>query len=87
MSRQPPRFASLRRGSQRKRSLAGTREVVANAAREGFLSGLNGVLVIGAVLAFAGAALALWLVRENEIERDQPQLVAAGEQALEASAG
>jgi EmrB/QacA subfamily drug resistance transporter len=65
----------------------GTREVVANAAREGFLSGLNGVLVIGAVLAFAGAALALWLVRENEIERDQPQLVAAGEQALEASAG
>jgi EmrB/QacA subfamily drug resistance transporter len=65
----------------------GTREVVANAAREGFLSGLNGVLVIGAVLAFAGAALALWLVREDEIERDQPQLVAAGEQALEASAG
>lgn len=63
----------------------GTREVVANAAREGFLSGLNAVLVIGAVLAFAGAALALWLVREHEIERDQPQLAAA-EQPLEASA-
>jgi EmrB/QacA subfamily drug resistance transporter len=65
----------------------GTREVVANAAREGFLSGLNAVLVIGAVLAFVGAALALWLVREHEIERDQPQVVAAGERALEASAG
>src|SRR5256885_1072157 len=62
----------------------GTRGVVANAAREGFLSGLNTILVAGAVLAFAGAALALWLVREHEIERDQ--LVPAGE-ALEASAG
>jgi EmrB/QacA subfamily drug resistance transporter len=56
---------------------SGTRAVVVNAAREGFLSGLNTILVIGAVLAFAGAALALWLVREHEIERDQPELVAA----------
>ena len=55
----------------------GTRGVVANAAREGFLSGLNTILVIGAVLAFAGAAFALWLVREHEIERDQPELTAA----------
>ena len=55
----------------------GSRAVVANAAREGFLSGLNTILVIGAVLAFVGAALALWLVREHEIERDQPELVAA----------
>src|SRR5437764_533853 len=53
------------------------RGVVANAAREGFLSGLNTILVIGAVLAFAGAAFALWLVREHEIERDQPELTAA----------
>jgi hypothetical protein len=28
------------------------------------------VLTIGAVLAFAGAILALWLVREREIERE-----------------
>jgi branched-subunit amino acid permease len=55
----------------------GTRELVASATREGFLSGLNSILVIGALLAFAGAVLALWLVREHEIERDQPELIAA----------
>ncbi|MEV4616163.1 MFS transporter [Kitasatospora sp. NPDC049258] len=53
---------------------AESREAVARAAREGFLSGLNTVLTLGALLAFAGAALALWLVRESEIERDvQPE--------------
>jgi hypothetical protein len=48
----------------------GARQAVAHAAREGFLSGLNEVLLIGGVVAFAGAALALWLVRESEIERE-----------------
>ncbi len=47
----------------------GARAAVANATRQGFLSGLNTILVIGSLLAFAGAALALWLVREHEIER------------------
>jgi hypothetical protein len=28
------------------------------------------VLLLGAVLSFAGAVLALWLVREREIERE-----------------
>ncbi|MGH2955052.1 MAG: MFS transporter [Solirubrobacterales bacterium] len=52
---------------------------VSNAVSEGFLAGLNDVLTIGALLSFAGAALALWLVREREIERqplepeDEPQ--------------
>jgi predicted MFS family arabinose efflux permease len=64
----------------------GTRELVANATREGFLSGLNAILVIGALLAFAGAILALWLVREREIEREQPELAAAPQEELEASA-
>jgi EmrB/QacA subfamily drug resistance transporter len=49
----------------------GARALVENATRQGFLSGLDTVLVIGSVLAFAGAALALWLVREHEIEREQ----------------
>ncbi|HSJ18530.1 MAG TPA: hypothetical protein VK920_10590, partial [Solirubrobacterales bacterium] len=40
------------------------------AANEGFLAGLNEVLVIGALVAFAGAVLSLWLVRESEIERE-----------------
>jgi EmrB/QacA subfamily drug resistance transporter len=55
----------------------GARAVVANATRDGFLSGLNTILVIGAALAFAGALLALWLVREHEIEREQPELIGA----------
>jgi hypothetical protein len=54
--------------------------------RQGFLSGVNTILVIGAVLAFAGAALALWLMREHEIGRDQPELAAAAQDQLEASA-
>jgi len=49
----------------------GTRALVENATRQGFLSGLDTILVIGSLLAFAGAALALWLVREHEIEREQ----------------
>jgi Major Facilitator Superfamily len=49
---------------------AQAQEVVANAANQGMLAGLNLVLVLGAVLSIAGAALALWLVREDEIERE-----------------
>src|SRR5215207_7232348 len=45
------------------------RETVSNAAREGFLTGLNDVLTLGAVVSIAGAVLALWLVRERDIER------------------
>jgi EmrB/QacA subfamily drug resistance transporter len=62
------------------------RGVVASATREGFLSGLNAILVIGALLAIAGSAVALWLVREQQIERDQPELATAPEQQLEALA-
>ena len=53
----------------------GARALVADATRQGFLSGLNTILVLGALLAFAGAALAAWLVREHEIERGQPELL------------
>jgi EmrB/QacA subfamily drug resistance transporter len=45
-------------------------QAVAHAAREGFLAGFNDVLVLGGVLSLAGAVLALWLVREREIERE-----------------
>ncbi|HEU4980877.1 MAG TPA: MFS transporter [Solirubrobacterales bacterium] len=60
---------------------------VANAAGEGFLTAFNDVLTLGALLCFAGAALALWLVREREIEREptevegEPQSEAAPEAA------
>jgi EmrB/QacA subfamily drug resistance transporter len=46
------------------------REQVSHAAGQGFLTGLNDVLALGGVLALAGAVLALWLVRESEIDRE-----------------
>jgi EmrB/QacA subfamily drug resistance transporter len=46
------------------------RHLVSDAAGQGFITGLNDVLMIGALLSFAGAVLALWLVREREIERE-----------------
>jgi EmrB/QacA subfamily drug resistance transporter len=46
------------------------RHSVSSAAGEGFLTGLNGVLTLGALVAFAGAVLALWLVRERDIARE-----------------
>ncbi|MGI8945244.1 MAG: MFS transporter [Thermoleophilaceae bacterium] len=48
---------------------APARGQVANAAREGFLSGFNEILVLGAGLSFAGALLALWLVRQGDMRR------------------
>lgn len=49
---------------------AGTRDTVTHAAQQGFLAGFNEILLIGAGLSIAGAIVALWLVREHEIERD-----------------
>jgi len=48
----------------------GARQTAVSAAGEGFLSGFNEVLTLGGLVAFAGAVLALWLVREGEIERE-----------------
>jgi len=48
----------------------GMRHSVGDAAREGFLSGFNDVLTLGALVAFAGAVAAFALVRERDIERD-----------------
>jgi EmrB/QacA subfamily drug resistance transporter len=45
------------------------RQLVANAADQGFLTGLNAVLTLAALLSFAGAVLVLWLVRERNLER------------------
>jgi EmrB/QacA subfamily drug resistance transporter len=63
-------------------------QAVATAAGEGFLAGLNEVLVIGALLSFAGAVLAAWLVREREIEREpvEPETERDGEALPEAAA-
>jgi EmrB/QacA subfamily drug resistance transporter len=42
---------------------------VQSAAEQGFLHGLNEILLLGALLAFAGSAAALWMIREGDIER------------------
>jgi len=54
---------------------AGSREQVADAAREGFLAGFNNISVLGGVLAFAAAIGAFWLVRERDIERGEVEIV------------
>jgi hypothetical protein len=52
------------------------RPAVVAATHQGFLNGLNTVLIIGGVVALVGAVLALWLVREGEIERGEEVEVA-----------
>jgi EmrB/QacA subfamily drug resistance transporter len=42
------------------------RGLVAGAARAGFVSGLNELLLVGAIVAFAGAVLSLALIRERD---------------------
>jgi MFS family permease len=49
---------------------AGARDAVSNAAQQGFLHGLNEILILGALLSLVGSLVALWLVREREIERE-----------------
>src|ERR671915_349809 len=47
----------------------GARDQVANAANEGFLAGLNDIVMLGGIISIAGALAALWLVRERDIQR------------------
>src|SRR3954451_7602263 len=47
-----------------------SQHLIASAAHQGFLAGFNDVLTLGAFLSFAGAVVALWLVREHEIDRE-----------------
>ena len=49
---------------------AGTRDVARSATEQGFVNGLNEILLLGALLCFVGAVLSLWLVREGDIERE-----------------
>ena len=50
---------------------AGSRASVANAAHEGFLAGMNEILMLGGIFALAGAVASLWLVRESDIQRSE----------------
>ncbi len=53
---------------------AGSRAGVGDAAREGFLTGMNEIILLGALLAFAAAIASLWLVREGDIDRKAAEL-------------
>jgi hypothetical protein len=55
---------------------AGARGQVAEAARAGFLAGMNEILMLGGILAIAGAVVAAWLVRESDIEREPVEVEA-----------
>ncbi len=48
------------------------RDAVAQAANQGFLTGLNTILALGAGVSFVGALLAVWLIRERARRRDTP---------------
>ena len=63
-----PRPERCRRRWPRYRRRA--REATRSAAEQGFIHGLNEILLLGAILSFAGSLLALWLVRERDIERE-----------------
>jgi EmrB/QacA subfamily drug resistance transporter len=60
----------------------GAREATRGAAEQGFLHGLNEILLLGALLSLAGSVLALWLVREREIERETLEGTAFEPEAL-----
>ncbi len=65
-----PRGLHWRRGSDWRILPAELSAVVVTAAREGFVSGLNQILVVGAVIAMIGALLSVWLVRPGDIRVD-----------------
>jgi MFS family permease len=57
---------------------AGARDAARHATEEGFLHGLNEILMLGGILCLVGTGLAFWLVREEEIDRGE---VGAGSDA------
>ena len=46
------------------------RGAVENAAREGFLAGMNEILIVAGILALVGAVASVALVREHQIDRE-----------------
>jgi EmrB/QacA subfamily drug resistance transporter len=60
-----------------------TRSALAQAAHQGFLTGLNTILILGATVAAAGALLTLWLIRDRDIRRAAPGHEPAGAEAAE----
>jgi hypothetical protein len=45
---------------------------VTDAAHQGFLAGFNDILMLGGIFAVVAAIAAVWLIREEDIERETP---------------
>lgn len=56
---------------------AARREELAEAAQQAFVTGLNDILLLAALVAFAGSALALVLVRRRDLVRHAPEVAPA----------
>jgi EmrB/QacA subfamily drug resistance transporter len=70
-------------GAATKALPAGARVAVVNATHQGFLNGLNTILTIGGIVTIGAAVLALWLVREHEIDRgEEVDVVPQGQESL-----
>ena len=59
------------------------RATVAHAARGGYIDGLDTILLVGAVVAFTAAVLALALIRPRDFVTE-PEAVPAGAEAVPA---
>jgi hypothetical protein len=70
-------FAAGQGGEVAARAPAGARDAVRHAFAASFTSGLNHILVIGAIVCFAGAACALALVRSRDFVAGAPAAAAA----------
>jgi EmrB/QacA subfamily drug resistance transporter len=68
------------------RAPEGTEGFLANAAREAFISGLNEILLVAAVIAFAGAVLSFVLVRSRDFRRHELEQAPEAEPALDLAA-
>jgi EmrB/QacA subfamily drug resistance transporter len=68
------------------RAPEGTDGFLANAAREAFVSGLNEILLVAAVVAFAGAVLSFALIRSRDFRRDELEQIPEAEPALDLAA-
>jgi hypothetical protein len=56
---------------------AAAQAAVAHAARTGFVDGLNEILLVGAIVVFAAAALALVLIRQRDYVTDEAEVAPA----------
>ncbi len=55
----------------------GARDIVADAANRAFIDGLNAIIVLAAIIAFAGAVLSLLLIRDRDLAAPGPPTPAA----------